>query len=274
MPGAPALPCRCWRPPPGAPQAWACLALLHGLGSHSGCFEDLATELARHGLILCAIDLPGHGLAPGRRGDVRDWGTLHDAVQALLEVCADQAPGLPRVLLGHSLGGTLALDVVRCHPHWAQATVVANPALALRSGWQLALAQLLVRLWPGCSLPTGFPLAAAAADPAVLERIRRDPLRHDRCSARLAVAWQRVCNDLIDAASTGVGPLLVLLSSADPLVCPTAVRQFVARLPASTVRLKLYGASRHELFDDRERQTVITDLLGWLREVVDAGEGA
>lgn len=244
---------------------------MHGLGSHGGAFEHLAADLAPRGLILVAIDLPGHGLAPGRRGDVPDWRSLHKAVETLLERCAREAPGLPRVLLGHSLGGTLALDFVRCHPGSVAATVVANPALGLHPSWQLILARLLLRLWPGCTLPTGFPLEAAATDPAVLERIRRDPLRHDRCSARLAMAWRRICMELDATAAAGVGPLLVLLSDRDPLVCSAAVRRYVARLPARTVGLKVYGASRHELFDDRERALVIADLLGWLQDQVGPG---
>ena len=46
------------------------------------------------------------------------------------------------------------------------------------------------------------------------------------------------------------------------------MRAYVAALPAAEASLRLYGASRHELFDDRERTAVIADLLSWLHGLV------
>ncbi|KEF43281.1 MAG: hypothetical protein ER33_00625 [Cyanobium sp. CACIAM 14] len=260
-------PCRCWRPPSGAPPAWAALALVHGIGSHGEAFAPLARDLARAGVIVCAVDLPGHGRSPGPRGALGSWDDFRCAVAGLLRRTAREAPGLPQVVLGHSLGGTIALDYVQRHPGSVAGTVVSNPALAVEPTWRLALAGVLAGVWPGFTLPTGIPLAASAHDPQVLERIRCDPLRHDRCSVRLATAWQQVAAELLSAPPGFPGPLLVLQSRGDTVICPDTVARWVAGLGEADVTLKTYGDSLHELFDDREREWVITDLLAWLRRV-------
>jgi alpha-beta hydrolase superfamily lysophospholipase len=269
-----------WHPPAGGPAPWAVLALVHGIGSHGGSFGPLAEALTPEGLIVCAVDLPGHGRSPGRRGDVDSWETLQEAVDQLLERARREAPGRPCFLLGHSLGGAIVLDAAE---RWAgplRGVVVSNPALAVEPSGplrlRLLLARLLARLWPGFTLATGITLEAAAHDPAVRERIAADPLRHDRCSARLAVAWQRRSRALMAAAARFPLPLLVLQSSADGVISAAAVQRYVlalregaalgerSRQPAD-VTLSLYHDSLHELLDDRERDAVTAELLAWLR---------
>jgi alpha-beta hydrolase superfamily lysophospholipase len=272
----------CWRPPPtaaGTPP-WAALALLHGIGSHGGGFAPLAEALAPAGLVLCAVDLPGHGRSPGRRGDLRSWSELSAAADQLLERTRREAPGLPCFLLGHSLGGTIALDAARRRADRLRGVVVSNPALAVEPRGplqlRLLLAGLMARVRPGFTLATGISLEDAAHDPAVRERIAADPLRHDRCSAGLAMAWQERSRALMADAGRFPLPLLVLQSSADGVISTTAVHRYVAALRQGCaggegaarppdVSLRLYHDSLHELLDDRERDTVIADLLAWLR---------
>src|SRR5262249_47108312 len=95
------------------------VAILHGLGEHGGRYAALASDLADAGFASCAVDLPGHGASPGGRGDA-SWTVLRDEVApALLEV-ARALPGAmsraPVFLVGHSMGGLLALDVALSYP--------------------------------------------------------------------------------------------------------------------------------------------------------------
>jgi pimeloyl-ACP methyl ester carboxylesterase len=75
------------------------LVLVHGAWHGAWCWRDVAPELERRGHTVAAIDLPGHGDAPGDPAAA----TLDGYVAA---VCAavERAPR-PTVLVGHSLGG-------------------------------------------------------------------------------------------------------------------------------------------------------------------------
>src|SRR5437867_3523408 len=48
----------------------AVIAILHGIGEHSGRYAALASDLVHAGYTVVALDLPGHGESPGPRGDV------------------------------------------------------------------------------------------------------------------------------------------------------------------------------------------------------------
>jgi len=95
------------------------LLVLHGLSDSIPGWARAASELARsHRVHL--LDLPGHGLS----GDPPDWrlGTLLSAVESY-------ALTLDRPLVvGHSLGGWLALKLLARRPRLASGLVVINPA--------------------------------------------------------------------------------------------------------------------------------------------------
>ena len=261
------LHAQAWHPGDDGPPARSLLALVHGIGGHGGQFAPMAESLVSQGVLMCALDLPGHGRSAGGRGQLGSWQEFRQATAALLGWATELAPELPRVLLGHSLGAAVVLDYAWEHPLGLAGVVVVNPALELTGGgaWRLALARALASLWPTYTRDTGIPLAAAAHDPQVLERIRLDPLRHSRCSARLARDWEQVARQLQQRRDPFPLPLLVLQSAGDPVTCPEAAQRFVDGVEAADKTLMLYRHSLHELLDDVEQEAVLRDLLAWLR---------
>src|SRR5205085_2532907 len=85
------------------------------------------------GHTVVSMDLPGHGEAPGPRGDMRSWiGVRDQAIQALwtAPLAADGIRDLPRILLGHSMGGVMALDYALAHPRDLTAVAATAPGPA------------------------------------------------------------------------------------------------------------------------------------------------
>ena len=109
----------------GAPPAPP-LVLLHGVGADKGEWALSAPLLSRRRRIL-GPDLLGHGATdkPSEGVDYRIR-LLADVVVETLE----RTEGLPRPidLLGHSLGGAVALDVVRRFPRLVRRLVLADAA--------------------------------------------------------------------------------------------------------------------------------------------------
>ncbi|CAM2801471.1 alpha/beta hydrolase [Prescottella defluvii] len=94
-------------------QPRAVVVFLHGMGQHTGHYHRFAAGLARHGIEMWGIDQAGHGLSEGTPGTP---GTLEDLADdaALLATTAAQAcPGVPQVLMGHSLGAAVAITLLR-----------------------------------------------------------------------------------------------------------------------------------------------------------------
>lgn len=91
----------------------ATLQIVHGASEHAGRYGRLAGALTTRGIAVYAMDLRGHGRTAessgvGRFGNGGVDTVLHD-VAGLRRVMSDEHPGLPRLLLGHSMGSIVAL---------------------------------------------------------------------------------------------------------------------------------------------------------------------
>jgi pimeloyl-ACP methyl ester carboxylesterase len=131
------------------------LVLLHGFGAGSGHWRRNAAPLAAAGWCVYGLDLIGFGAsgqpAP-RRGRALDNRLWARQVQAFCE----QVVQGPAVLVGHSLGGLVALSCAVFFPHWVRAVVAAplpDPALLMaattvprRRPWRRLLKRRLVTL--------------------------------------------------------------------------------------------------------------------------------
>src|SRR5262249_14407154 len=124
-----ALPGRAWC----AERPRALVAIVHGLGEHSGRYAALASALVKARFTVVALDLPGPGEARGPRGDIPSWTNLRDTIVPAMFTASrglpDQPMDLKLVLFGHSMGGVIALQHALAHPRPLTALVLSAPAL-------------------------------------------------------------------------------------------------------------------------------------------------
>ena len=95
--------------------------LLHGVGSSSDTWWRAREDLAELGWETLALDLAGHGDRPVPAGGLRSVADLSDDVW---EQVADQRFD---VLVGHSLGAVVALDLAAAHPGLVSQVVIVDP---------------------------------------------------------------------------------------------------------------------------------------------------
>ncbi|MEV6836960.1 alpha/beta fold hydrolase [Streptomyces sp. NPDC051133] len=92
------------------------LLLLHGFGRSLSDW-DASAALLTAGHRVLAVDLPGHGRSPG----ISPW-TIPTVVRLIADTL--DAHGVPEaVVVGHSLGGLVAVEYARAHPGRARAAV-------------------------------------------------------------------------------------------------------------------------------------------------------
>ena len=252
----------------------ALIGFAHGLGEHCGRYAALAGDLVSAGYTVAALDWPGHGEAPGRRGDMRSWTWLRDrVVPALFTTTRDlphQPDALPRVLFGHSMGGLLALDYALAHPETIIGVAVSAPALRSETPplWKRALAQVARVAAPSIGFDTGITSNGLSRDPEVVRTRDQDPLVHDMISPRLyyglAESRERVLGDARRLAI----PALVMQGTGDLIIDPAGTDAFCAAAPGSLVTRIFYQGAYHEIFNDVGRDVCLKDLLAWLTRVV------
>lgn len=241
--------------------------LVHGLGEHSGRYQRLAAWFNQRGYAVRGYDQRGHGRSPGRRGGLRHG---DDLLEDLATVYLDYASGLPQppLLLGHSLGGLVAVRAVLDGRVEPPALLLSSPALRTReSPRMIALARLLARVAPNLPLRNGLDFDQLSHDRQVVADYRHDPLRHGWITPRLAdFIFRAGAASIADAARLAL-PTLLLVADGDGIVDPSGSREF-ARQAASTGQLttRFFSLLYHELFNEAEpgRGQVLMQLGDWL----------
>lgn len=251
---------------PVEPARAGCL-LVHGVGEHAGRYGPVADRLNQCGLTVWAMDYRGHGRSGGRRGHCRAFNELLDDVDRVFtQMRAEHLPR-PAILLGHSLGGLIALAYALTHPKALHAVIASSPALELSlrpSPIKLGLAHALGRVWPTLTVRNEVNPAWLSHDPAVVAAYQSDPLVHPWISLggylaiRQAMTWTRA-----RAAQLAV-PCLILQAGADRLVSPAASRAFAAQVTSPGHAYHEYPGFYHELFNEVGREQVFRDLTHWL----------
>ncbi len=264
------LPGRVWC----AEQPRALVAVVHGLGEHGGRYAALAGELVERRFTVAVLDLPGHGETAGARGHAKSWEFLRDqCVPATFTAprgMPGQPPDLPTVLLGHSMGGLLALDFALARPRELLAVVASAPPLRTPAppAWKLGLAEAARVLAPAQGFASGLDESGMSRDPEVIERRAADPLVHDRITPQLYFGLDAARKRVMAEARRLAVPALLLQGMKDRVIDPKGALEFNVAAPHGMARILTYPEAYHEVFNDLDRERVIGDLTGWLDAVM------
>jgi acylglycerol lipase len=117
--------------PEGAPRATVVLA--HGASEHGGRYAWTGEQLAARGYALYAIDHRGHGRSAGDRAVIDRMANAVEDLHTLVEKAKGAQPQRPLVLLGHSMGGAVALSYTIEHEDALDALVLSGPLAALEA---------------------------------------------------------------------------------------------------------------------------------------------
>src|ERR1700743_2206339 len=116
--------------PAGEPRA--AVQITHGMGEHAQRYEHVAQALNDAGYVVYGQDHRGHGgsviCEPGHRGD-GGWPALVDDSGGLSARIRDEHPGLPLVLLGHSMGSFAVQQYLLRHSWEVDAAVLTGTAV-------------------------------------------------------------------------------------------------------------------------------------------------
>ena len=264
---------RAWEAGPGAPA----VGIVHGLGDHSGRWEKVGRGLQTSGFSAYALDLPGHGRSDGRRGHVRSWDDYRVAVTRWMDVLRGDDDGRRWALLGHSLGGLIALDWALQNPGRVDALVLSAPPFELSlhpAAIKVHAARLIGLLWPGFTQANGIPPSLLSHDPEVIRAHRADPWVHFRISARLFLELQGMRRALAKTSESLSIPTLLIQGGADPVTSAAGCALWARSSRNGTVTYREYPGLFHEVLNEPEAPAILSEIIGWLKKTLGAlGQG-
>ena len=254
---------RAWSP---GGDVTARVTIAHGFAEHSGRYDLLAQRLVAAGYAVSAIDLRGHGLSEGPRTRVVRFSDYVEDLKTLVDGGGARWPVLPSLLLGHSMGGLVALAYAVSYPESIHALAVSAPAACTGnvSPLTIAVGRALSRVAPGAAVLRP-PLQKISRDPAVVAAYDADPLVF-RSPIRARLGAEMIATmGRVDAALPAMRmPLLVMQGTADGLVDPGCGPHVYELAGSPDKTLKMYDGLWHEVFNEPERDMVINDLISWL----------
>lgn len=248
------------------------LVLCHGLGEHARRYDHVVSRLVELGLVVYAPDHRGHGRSGGKRVHLRAWNEFTDDLHQLFGIVSQDHRGLDKFLLGHSMGGAIALSYALDHQQDLKALMLSGPAVDVTTGTPkpvVELGKIVGRFLPDMPVQTLDP-SKVSRDPEVVAAYENDPLvHHGKVPAGIARGMIVNAESLPRRLPSLDLPLLIQHGSEDGLANVNGTRMIAELAGSSDLTVKIYDGFFHEVFNEPERQQVLDDLVGWLRPRID-----
>ena len=234
--------------------------VVHGFAGNPIGTRPLGQHLAARGYSVEVPLLPGHGTSHHDLARTRyaDW---YGAVDRLVD---HLAPRCRRIaVIGHSMGGTIALDLAARRAADIAAVVVINPSVRVPPGLLPQLSGLLQYLVPFVPRQlAGMPPNDIARDGVEEGSYALVPARAARS---LLVELDRIRAGLLDVTA----PLLVVRSLEDHTVAPRNAREVLELAGSRDLRQLVCHHSYHVPQLDEDGPLVAATISTFLDEVLE-----
>lgn len=246
------------------------LVIAHGLGEHSGRYANVVNRLLPANYSLWIPDHRGHGQSGGKKGHVMNFEQYLLDLRLMVEMARGDLPeGRKIFLLGHSMGGLIALYFALQNPELIDGVIASSPALGMAVKVPVVknvLGKVMSFIWPGLLLGNELDATKISRDESVVKAYQNDPLVHDRVSARWFTEILSTMEAVNRQAARIQVPVLMQVAGDDHLVNAQSSKQFFENLAVADKTLFMYDGLYHEIYNelDDQRQKVLGDLEAWL----------
>lgn len=275
----------CYRwPAPG--KAIGVVQIAHGMGEHSLRYAGFANFLGNAGFDVYANDHRGHGRTapkPHLLGDfgAAGWDGLVGDMAQLTRHARKAAPGLPLVLLGHSMGSFAAQQYILEHSALIAGVILSGSAsldrlLASNASPEDSEKPADLTALNRDFEPARTPFDWLSRDTAEVDKYIADPLCgfgvNARARASMAAGGARTIAPAEIARIRKDLPIYIVAGDKDPVnhhlewLRPLGERYRAAGI--RSVAEKFYTDGRHEMLNETNRIEVMNDILSWLRRAL------
>lgn len=255
-------------------QAWrpdaepsAALIIVHGYAEHSGRYQHVAEYFVERRYAVYALDHRGHGHSEGERAYVDRFDDFLADLRTFVELVRREQPDRDIFLVGHSMGGLITTLFAEEHGDLLRGVILSGAGVLISAGVPsilIGLSKALSVLVPKMGV-TPLEAATVSRDPDVVARYNADPLNYrGRVRARMAAELIRAGETALANLHKIAVPILIMHGSADELADPEGSRLIYAGVSSTDKTLKIYDGLYHEIFNEPEKEQVLSDVADWL----------
>ena len=255
--------------PSGVPRAL--LVIVHGFDDHIRRYAHVADFFAQRGFAVYGYDQIGHGESEGKRGHVAQFDHYIEDAKRFVAIAQTKTSDAPTFLIGHSMGGLVALRYGIMHPQGLSGIITSGAGLMLSlpvPGWKLFVSRVLSQLAPTFTLPNDIPAHLLTHDQTIvaMRANKQDRYTHYVASARWGAEFLAAQPDTLAQANRFTLPCLLLHGGADGIIHPDGSKRFHATCASADKTLKIYDSLYHEIFNELGKEQVLADVEAWLEK--------
>jgi acylglycerol lipase len=246
----------------------ALLCVCHGIHEYMGRYEQLGNYLKDNNILMFGIDLVGHGRSEGLRGYVDNLEHYATDIINYIDIMKSQYPSLPMFLMGHSLGGLVAVSIVLQRQELFAGLILSAPSLVVDPNVAGPIKKMIGRILyyvaPKMSM-VSLDHRLISSIPEEVEAYNNDPLIfHAGVRIGTAINIQNTMLLNENRLNEISLPLLTIHGSADRIVPLSASEMVIARVSSIDKTIELFADSFHEILHDREQHKARDTILNWM----------
>lgn len=247
----------------------AVLFLVHGLGEHSGRYEELAKIFTHNGLAVFAFDHRGHGKSEGKRGHAQSIEQLVEDVEHAMMKCRSLFLETPIFLFGHSMGGQIVanyLDKVKSKE--VSGALISSALFKLADPPSTILTAIAIRMasiFPSFNFPNGLDAADISSIEEEVKAYKTDALVHNKISLALFDSLFSNGLRLCQQSQEVKIPVLVCHGDSDKITDPAA-SQLYANQIGEKAAFNSWKGAYHEPHHDYDKEAVIQFYCNWVKK--------
>ncbi|WP_233898110.1 alpha/beta hydrolase [Tenacibaculum piscium] len=252
----------------------AVVIIVHGMGEHSGRYQDVAQKLTDANFGVISFDHFGHGKTTGKRGHNPGFDVVLESISKVIEKASEVFGDKPQFLYGHSMGGNAVVNYALRKKNLPKnilknknliGVVATSPMLKLAftpPAWKLTLGRILQKIAPSLTLSNELNPADMSRDIFEVQKYLDDPLVHNKISPNFSLSFIDSGKWAIENAKSLEIPMLVVHGTADKIIDYKGSEAFANATNNAT--LKLYKGGYHELQHDLCKNQMLQDVVYWL----------
>lgn len=241
--------------------------IVHGICEHSKRHQNTVDALVLGDYEVIRFDLRGAGESGGERQWISSFNDYVSDISLVHSWICSELDDLPLFLLGHSLGGAIAIEFASRYGEMLQGLVLSAPAYrtgAAISQLTIWIGRRLVRFFPKLRVPSAPDHSSLSRDPAIGEAYATDPLV---CRFNTLQQGNEILNALPTLPVRCVGircPTLIVHGTSDRVVLCEGSFELFAKLTTKDKTFHVLPGGYHEPHNDIERDQYFELLLRWL----------
>jgi alpha-beta hydrolase superfamily lysophospholipase len=284
--------------PAGRPSAIVQIA--HGMQEYALRYAHFAEWLNERGIAVYANDHIGHGSSVRSMDEIShfprkdDWQRSVDILYKLSEKIRNDHPGIPLIVLGHSMGSVLVQSYMIRYGKEADAYILTG---AIRQSMLMAnIGSLMAKM-----LTSFYGMKDRSRLIIFLGYGQYNKhFKPNRTGCDWLCRNQKIVDEYIDSPLCGIPltngfylnffegfsfiacrrnlrqipsgkPVLIIAGKSDPAgffgKAPLKISKLLSKFAKAKVELKLYPECRHEILNETNREEVYRDVLEWMRRI-------